>query len=194
MVEELIVNCLHLTDREDREILSKRQAKEQGYYIRYWEGMVISTDRKQGICLSFKKIIKNAKECGDKYCCIMEDDCQFFKAADGKLAWDYYLENMPEDFDIYFGMIYVGEIRDNRIISVFSAMTLFTVHERFYDFFLNIPDSCHVDRHLGLYSNQFKFMVCDKFVCEQDGSKSSNNLMQCDYTSYLKGRKIYGKD
>ncbi len=158
--------------------------------MRFWEGEIIRTDRKQGICKSFKKIISNAKECGEKMVTIMEDDCRFFAAG----AWDYYLEKMPDDFDMYHGQIYVGELRNNRIISVFSAMTLFTVHEKFYDFFLNIPDSCHVDRHLGLFSNQFKFMVCDKFVCEQDGSKSENNLMQCDYRPYLKGRIIYGQD
>lgn len=194
MREELVVHCLHLSEREDREITIKQQAQSQGFYMRFWEGEVYRTDRKKGICLSFKKIIRDAKECGDKMRCIMEDDCRFFKSEDGKLAWDYFLDNMPDDFDIYLGMIYVGEVRQNRIISVFSAMTLFVVHERFYDFFLNLPDSCHVDRELGKYANQFKFMVCPKYVCEQDGTKSDNNQMVCDYRSYLVGKSIYGRE
>lgn len=190
MTEELIVNCLHVFHREDREKLALSQAKEQGFYMRFWDGEIFPHDRKKGICRGFKKIVQDAKDCGYKYCCIMEDDCRFF----GHGAWGYYLEKMPDDFDIYHAMIYVGEIRQNRIIGKFSSMTLFIVHEKFYDFFLSLPDSCHVDLELSLYVDQFKFMVCDKFVCEQDGSKSENNLMTCDYTSLLVGRNIYGKD
>lgn len=194
MTEQLVLNCIHLTRREDREVSILREAKSQGLYLRFWEGIEIRTDRKQGICLSHKAIVKNAKECGMKMVAICEDDLIFNKSPDGKLAWEYFLEQIPEDFDLFFSMCYVGVVENNRLKSVFSGMTMYVVHERFYDFFLSLPDSCHIDRELGLYANQFKYLVCEKFCCFQDGSKSDNNFMTCDYTPYLAGRKIYGKD
>lgn len=191
MTEELIGNCIHLWHREDREQSIRKEAKEQGFYLRFWTGEEFRMDRKKGVCMSHKKIVQDAKDCGYKQVLIMEDDCCFF----GLGAWDYFLEHIPDDYDIYFAMIYVGNIdKDNRITNVFSGMTMYVVNERFYDFFLSLPDSCHIDRELGLYSNRFKFLVCDKFICYQDGSRSDNNMMTCDYSSYLAGRKIYGKE
>lgn len=193
--KELALHCLHLTRREDREISILQEARDAGLYLKFCEGLEIRTNRKMGITISFKKIVQNAKDCGMKMVAICEDDLIWYKSPDGKLAWDYYLDNIPDDFDTYHGQIYVGQITDNRIRSVFSAMTLFIVHERFYDFFLNIPDDCHIDRHLGLTSNIHKYMVCPKFVCYQFGGKSDNNQMIVEsYDPYLVGRKIYGKD
>lgn len=191
MREELIANCLHLSRRIDREESAIRQAKEQGYYLRFIEGIEIRTDRKQGICLGHKSIIRDAKENGYPMVCVLEDDTVWFASG----AWDYFLENIPEDFDIYFSMCYVCAIEENRIKGVFSGMTCYIVHERFYDFFLSIPDSCHIDRHLGLTANIHKYIVCPKFVCYQFGGKSDNNQMIVEsYDSYLVDRKIYGKD
>lgn len=193
--EQLALHCLHLTRREDREISILKEAQSQGVYLKFCEGLEISTNRKMGITQSFKKIVQNAKDCGMKMVAICEDDLKWFKSEDGNLAWDYYLDNMPDLFDLYFGMFYVGTERDNRIISVFSGMTLFTVHENFYDFFLSIPDDCHIDRQLGLTANIHKYMVCPKFVCYQLGGKSDNNQMVIEsYDAYLVDRKIYGKD
>ena len=191
MNEQLIANCLHLEHRTDREQSILQQALQQGMYLRFWEGIVNRHNRKEGICRGHKQIIRDAKENGYKYCVVIEDDALFFGAG----AWDYFLESMPDDFDIYFSMIYVGEITNNRITSLFSGMTCYIVAERFYDFFLNgIPDDCHLDRELGKHSAQFKFMVCDKFICEQmDNNKSDNTLTTTvSYRPFLKGRKIFG--
>lgn len=192
---EFPVNIINLPHRIERRLQAEQQAQEQQFYARFFEGIIEKHDRKKGICLAHKQIIRNAKECGDRFCIIAEDDILFFKSDDGKLAWDYYLDNMPDEFSLYMSMIYVGMIdNENRIRSVFSGMTMYTVSEVFYDFFLNLPDSCHIDRELGLYANQFKYLVCPKFVCYQDGSRSDNNFMECSYEPYLVGRKIYGKD
>ncbi len=188
---EFPVNIINLPHRIERRLQAEQQAKEQGFYARFVEGIVYPHDRKKGICLAHKQCVRNAKECGDKFCVIAEDDILF----NGIGAWDYYLENMPEDFSLYMSMIYVGMIdNENRIRSVFSGMTMYTVSETFYDFFLSLPDSCHIDRELGLYANQYKYLVVPKFVAYQDGSRSDNNFMTCSYEPYLVGRKIYGKD
>ena len=191
MTEELVVNCINLMHRKERKEQAIQQSKEQGFYIKFWQGIEYKHDRGRGVYEAHKQIIKDAKDNGYKMVCVMEDDAVFFASG----AWDYFLKNIPNDFDIFFSMIYTGDINnENRITTIFNAMTLYVVNERFYDFFLSLPQSCHLDRELGLTSNINKYFVCDKFVCYQDGSISDNNFMTCDYSPYLKGRKIYGKD
>ncbi len=192
MTEQLIVNCLHLFHRTDREQSILQQAREQGFYLKFHEGIENRHNRKMGICQSHKAIIREAKENGYPYCCVMEDDAIWL----GKGSWEYFLENMPDDFDIYFSMIYCGEIHNNRIMSQFSAMTCYVVAERFYDFFLDgIVDDCHIDRELGKHADRFKFMLCPEIPCEQMGGLSNNTLTKVnDYRPQLKrlGRKMYG--
>lgn len=191
MREQLIGNVIHLSHRNDRELSIKKEGQEQGIYLKFWEGIENRTDRKMGICQSHKKIVADAKENGYSYCAIIEDDAKFFASN----SWEYFLDMMPQDFDIFFSMIYVGEINnEHRIVSVFSGMTCYIVAERFYDFFLSLPDSCHIDRELGLTSNIHRYIVVDKFCTYQNGSKSDNNQMTCEYSSYLNGRKIHGTD
>lgn len=189
MREELIVNCLHLSSREDREKLAIQQAKEQGYYLRFFEGIEIPTNRKMGICMGHKMIIQDAKDNDYPFCCVVEDDISWF----GLGGWDYFLDNMPEQADIYFSFVYVGELKDNRIISVFSGMSCYIVYKDFYDFFLNLPNDCHIDRELGLTSNIHQYICCPKVPCEQIGGKSNNSQTTIvSYRPYLKGRKIFG--
>lgn len=190
MKQELIVNCLHLSSRDDREKLAIQQAKEQGYYLRFWEGIEIPTNRKKGICQGHKKIVQDAKDNDYPFCCIAEDDISWFAPN----AWDYFLENMPEDADIYFSFVYVGTVKDNRIVSIFSGMSCYIVYKKFYDFFLNgVPDDCHIDRELGKTADIHKYICCDKVPCEQVGGKSDNTRSTVPtYRPFLKGRKIFG--
>lgn len=190
MKEERIINVINLLHRELRLQQFHEQSLEQGFGYRVWPGIVYPHDRKRGVYEAHAQIVKYAKEQNLPYIMIAEDDCRFFAPN----AFNYFLENIPTDADIYFSMVYVGAIKDNRIVSVFSGMTMYIVFQRFYDFYLSLPESCHLDRELGLSANIHKYIVCDKFCTFQDGSKSDNSLMQCDYSPYLKDRKIYGKD
>lgn len=190
MREQLALNCIHLWERLDRYENIIQQQKEQGFYLRLHEGIVHRMDRKMGICQSHKEIVQQAKDNGQKMVAICEDDIVFF----APFAWEYFLDNIPDHFDLFFGMTYIADIVNDRITGLFSAMTLYVVHEKFYDFFLNLPDSCHIDRELGLTSNIHEYKIISKFVAYQNGSKSDNNFLTCDYSPYLEGRKIYGKD
>lgn len=111
-------------------------------------------------------------------------------------AWQYFLDNIPDDFDIFLGMWYACDlVEGNRIMQPFSGMTLYVVNQRFYDFYLSLPESIHIDRELGKHAEQFKILFADQIVCEQDGSYSSNvrtTVGLAGYRSYLKGRKIFG--
>lgn len=184
------INVINLPHRELRLQQFHEQSIEQNFEYKVWQGIEFQHDRKRGVYAAHSQIVRYAKENNLPYIFIAEDDCRWF----AKGAFDYFIDNMPEDADIYFSMIYVGNIKDNRINTVFSGMTMYCVFQRFYDFYLSLPESCHVDRELGLTANINKYMVCPKFTCFQDGSMSDNTRMQSDYSPYLEGRKIYGKD
>jgi hypothetical protein len=189
MIEKPIVNVINLPHRDLRLQQFHEQSLEQEFEYKVWPGIVFPHDRKKGIYAAHSQIVRYAKEENLPYVLIAEDDCRFF----AKNAFNYFIENIPDDADTYHGMIYVGSIENNRITSLFSAMTLYIVFARFYDFFLSLPESCHVDRELGLTAHIHKYMVCPEFVCFQDGSKSDSTFSTCDYSSYLIGRKIFGQ-
>lgn len=192
MKEQDTLNIIHLLEREDRYNLLIPELEKQrivDYVIH--EGFVNRHDRKEGICKSHKAIVQDAKDRELKRVHIAEDDVTFNCPG----CWDYYLSKIPESFDIFFSMVYVGtHDNNNKINSVCSGFTLYTVSERFYDVFLSIPDSCHIDRTITAMHSQYEFILIDKFIAYQNGTKSSNNFMVCDYSPYLIGRKIYGKD
>lgn len=187
--EEVILNIIHLPKRTDRHNSLLVQMDKQKINFRIWEGEIHKHSRKKGICRSHKKIVQWAKDNKQPFVVIAEDDIQFF--AEG--AWDFYLDNIPNDYDLYFGMIYNGIInKENKITTVCSGMTLYMVNERFYDTFLSIPDDSHIDRESTAFFNTHQLKVCNPFVCEQSGSYSDNSFRKCDYKPLLRGRDLFG--
>lgn len=185
---------LHLEKREDRKVNLLRELEIQrinDYII--MPGFVDHAAVFRGINLAHKSIVRLAKENGLKSVTIAEDDICFL----GKGAWQYYLDNMPEDFDMYLGMVYEGKIgEDNRLLTdpfTFSGLTLYTVHERFYEKFLSVKQMDHIDKSLGALAGEYKFYVCDKFVCKQLNGYSDQKKKDCKYDHYLKGRKLFGQ-
>lgn len=185
----MTVHCINLLHREDRRSRATRQAKEQGFEIRFWPGIINKHSLHTGICQAHKQIVQYAKEEKLSSVTIMEDDTRFF----GPGAFKHYIKHRPIAYDIYLGMIYVGKIEKNVVIEGWSGMTLYTVHQRFYDKFLSIPDDSQIDQRLGEMCRIYKFVVCNPFVCEQDGSYSDHKMSSCDYSSLLKGRLLFGK-
>jgi len=184
---------LHLKKREDRLSNLEKELKEQGidkYLI--WPGIIDLVAVFRGINLAHKSIVHFAKNKGLKKVTIAEDDICFL----GKGAWQYYLDNMPEDFDLYMGMVYEGKIGDdNRLLPdpfTFSGMTLYTVSDRFYDKFLSVKDMDHIDKTLGALAGEYKFYVCPEFVCKQLDGYSDQKKQDCKYEHLLKGRKLFG--
>lgn len=176
--------------REERVLSICKQSKEQGFAVRFWEGIIDNRGGFAGITLSFKKIVRWAKENNEPMVCIGEDDLIF--SAPG--AWQYYLDNIPDVFDIYSGGIYSGQIEGNRIMNGYSGNTLITVHKSFYDFFLNIPDTDHVDRRLGNYCFEKMYIVCQPYVVFQSQGYSDNHRRQTSHASYLESMKLFGRE
>lgn len=181
--------------REENVLSIAAQSKQHGFSVRFWPG---NTDenvfRSGNINRAFKQIVRDAKKNNLRMVCIGEDDLQF--TAQG--AWKYYLDNMPEDFDLYLGGIYAGQLEENRIINGYSGNTLITVHEKFYDFFLSANEDPlglgqgHLDRWLGNFCFEKKYIVCLPFVVKQIPNYSDNHRRVPSYQSYEKNWKYFG--
>lgn len=180
------VHTINLFKREDRLLSISKQAKEQHFALYVWEG-VIEQRPFIGIGKAHRQIIKYAKEQGLKYVTVCEDDCAFTSLN----AFDYYMAKKPEDFDLWLGMIYAGEIKDGRIMNGFSGLTLYTVHERFYDEFLATDPNDHLDRFLGNSAFKNKYYVCEPFVCHQTGGMSDNFRKEMNYKVYHDKMNFY---
>ena len=176
--------------REERVLSICKQSKEQGCAIRFWEGIIDKRGGYAGINLSFKKIVRWAKEQNLPMVCIGEDDLQF--SAPG--AWQYYLDQMPGQFDIYSGGIYSGQIEGNRIMNGWSGNTLIIVHERFYDFFLSLTDADHLDRRLGNHCFEKLFLLCQPYVVYQSQCYSDNHRRATSHKSFIEEMKLFGRD
>lgn len=175
--------------REERVLSICKQSKEQKFSVRFWEGIIDKRGGYAGINLSFKKIVRWAKEQNLPMVCIGEDDLIF--SAPG--AWQYYLDQMPEEFDTFSGGIYSGQIEGNRIMNGYSGHTLLTVHSRFYDFFLSITDADHLDRHLGNFCHEKMYLVCMPYVCYQSQGYSDNHRRATSHKAFLEEMKLFGR-
>jgi len=191
------LNIIHLPNdpkfphREERETSFIKQIQEQGITdYKVWDGIYEKHDPKKGICMSHKRIIQDAKDNNLPCCLIMEDDAVF--SAPG--AFDYFISQIPEDYDLFMGLIYVGTVKDYRVMNGFSGgVTLYVVHERFYDFVLDLPDSCHIDREMGLNCFDKLYLVCNPEVVFQKGGFSDNTRTKQYYDTYLEGKPMFGR-
>lgn len=188
-----MLNVLHLPHRTDRLELLLTQFKEQGITnYKLWDGKIGQSmkERRSNVAWGHKQIVQHAKDNNLPFVIIAEDDITFTS----KGAWAYYVMNMPQDFDIYFGMIYSSDkdaIVKNRIVKEVSGFTLYTVNSRFYDTFLDTPPDKHIDRVVtGKWAN-FKFLLPDKFMCYQNSTQSDNTMGKPDLSYFLRGREMF---
>lgn len=142
---------------------------------------IIKSDVVSSINASHKMIVREAKEKGEKEACIAEDDLMFTC----RRAWDFYLKNKPDSFDIYLACSYVVPIDYKKI----CGFHLYIVHERFYDKFLSIPDDVHIDTYFDTVEGEYVF--CHPFPALQRPGWSSNNKAKANYNSILRPEDIY---
>lgn len=172
--------------REERLLSIVYQSKQHGFTVRFWEG-VHEKIAKKGISKAFKKVIRWAKENNLPEVIIAEDDMVL--TAPG--AWQYYMDNKPEDFDIYLGGIYSGDMDGNRIINGYSGHTLITVSSKIYDLILSADEYKDLDRWLGTYCLEKKFIVCLPFVCKQIEGYSDNHRRRVEYKALHAEREYF---
>lgn len=183
------LNIITLPHRVDRHESFKKEMLEQGIEYNIRNGVEDKQFPYRGINRAHKLVVEWAKSEGLKNVIIAEDDIKF--SAPG--AWNYFMSQIPESYDLFFGMIYAGSVSDkNKILNGFSGMTLYSVHERFYDFFLKLPDADHIDRRLGRSAFIHEYFICDPNVCYQSGGYSDNKKQTLYYDEYTKNKKFFG--
>lgn len=153
-----------------------------------WPG-VIKQEPKHGISQAFKNVVAWAKSCGDKMIAIAEDDICFYGNGG---AWEYFLKNIPDDFDIYTGSYYSGDHNEQLVVKGFRGMTLTIIHERFYDRFLSIPENCHIDGGCAISGAVIK--VSPLFVAYQMISYSEQRKRMADDSRKHKNKLKYNGD
>lgn len=140
------LNILHLIERTDRRNFLLKQMYEYKIPFKIWYGFKVKGKPFTGISRSHKQIIQFAKNSGMGSVTIAEDDIQFTSPK----SWQYYLDNMPEDYDLYLSTISGGVVDEKTgTVSDWSGMILYTVHQRFYDAFLKADEEQNIDRWLS---------------------------------------------
>ncbi len=138
----------------------------------------------KAISRSHKQIVHFAKQNKLTEILIAEDDIHF--TAPG--AFEYFLANKPASFDLFLASIYWGKIEANNKVCDFSGLTLYMIHNKFYDTFLTLPEEENIDRVL---KNKGDFKVCHPFTAIQHAGLSDNTQAYCDYSDYISKRKLY---
>lgn len=163
----------------------QKEIETQGLEVKYWPAIKDPLNRSfVAIAQAHKQIIRDAKEKGLPMVCIAEDDLFFFAPG----AWQYYLGHIPEDYDIYLGVVFHGLNEDNTTDD-WCGMGLYIVNERFYDTFLSVNEVNHLDRELA---RKGRYVVCDPMVCSQRGGYSFQKRAWDTYERYLVGKRLFG--
>lgn len=183
-----IIYIIHLRNTEwsnERYLSFTKEMNEQCISdYRVWDG-IHDSNKIRAISRSHKQIVQYAKDALLPEICIMEDDCFFT----GKGAFEYYLQNKPVEFDIWLGGLSNLLKRQDDYITDFRGLLLYTIHERFYDKFLSIPENVNIDAGLkGLG----KYYLCPKIVCGERPGYSYHRKKNVDRTDLLKQYNVYG--
>ena len=135
----------------------------------------------ESINASHKRIVEDAKERGLKSVIIGEQDLHFT----AKHSWEYFLKNKPDDFDIYLCGTYIVPIENKKI----CGFHLYEVSEKFYDKFLSVSPTEHIDTAVCNLGGDYHF--CYPFPAIQRAGYSFNNKDQVNYNSVLDPKDIY---
>jgi len=191
----MFINVLTL-QRPERMDAFIAQSKVQGFSYREWVG-AIEDAPVRNINKSHRAIVQEAKEMGRCSVMICEDDIQFTC----KTAYKHYVDNMPQDYDVYFGGVSGGNIKLNdSTVSFFSGMFLYTVHERFYDAFLAADPDSNIDRwisNLGtkkiteMLGRPPVYKICYPMVAITSNGWSDNFGCEMDYSKYFRQYELY---
>ncbi|HXB45315.1 MAG TPA: hypothetical protein VNV85_14720 [Puia sp.] len=184
----MIINIINLPDRRDRLKILEKELKEQHITeYKIWAGIIDGQDNTaRGISKAHKQIVKYAKDNNLSEILIAADDVKF--TAHG--AFDFFLQNKLQDFEIYLASIYHGLINADNTVADFSGLTLYIVKDKFYDIFLEAGEDEDLDRSL---KNKGRFIVSNPFTAIQHNGYSDHLKKYCNYDSYLKERKLFEK-
>lgn len=176
-------NIIHNRAKNERYIILMNELATQGIVdYEIWDAVHDVTVIKS-INLAHKQIVKWAKENNQPSVLIFEDDIKFTDTT----AFEYYLRNIPEDYDIYLGGYFLGEVKDV-LLHEFTALHCYMVHERFYDIFLGTKDDIHLDQALAGLG---KYVPCQPIVAIQHNGWSDNARQYCNFDRIFQSKILY---
>lgn len=180
------LHIIHNNDDLKRLHQLKIELENQGidnYYL--WNAVYDERGTKQGINRAHKQIVQWAKENDLSFVTIAEDDLYFFD----KGAYQYYLNNEPEEYDLYLGGLFLGQVDENNETKQFTGLSLYKVNNRYFDTFLSAEENEHLDIALGYIGGTFK--VCNPFVVKQHNGYSFNEKRYMNYDAIFTHRKVF---
>lgn len=177
------INVIHNPENKERgvKMFSEILRQTARPLIVFWPA-IYDTPTCKGISRAHKQIVR--AHLNEPEVIIMEDDVRI----PSEKGLEYFLENKPDDFDLYLSGVYTGSPKDG-IVKTFSGLHLYIVNQRFYETFLKADENKPLDRGLA---GKGLFKVCYPYAAIQYNGYSENTGREENYDSYLKGRKIYG--
>lgn len=183
----MIINVINLTHRKQRRASLIAHLEDMGCLYRFWDGVYNpSVMGFKNVSDSHKKIVADAKQRNLKYVLIAEDDLRFSSPK----SLEYFCANIPDSFDLYLGMIYSGVIQDGRVMTGFSGLQFYLIHQKFFNVFLSLPDKKHLDQSLGEMAYKYEYHVCDPFICYGESGWSDNFNRQWVFKEERLPRKL----
>ena len=167
---------------EDKERLIAEFLEQGIENYKFWDAVVLKHSVIESINSSHKMIVSWAKENKLPEVCIAEQDV-FFTS---KNSWKYFLEQKPKEYTVYVGATYVMPPSQNLL----TGFQLYFVHSNFYDQFLSVPNSVHIDNAICDLKSNHK--ICYPFVALQRPGFSANN--PGEPVNYNKGCGVKEKD
>lgn len=149
-----------------------------------WDGIYKYDSAKKNINAAHKQVIEYAKLAKWEMVCVGEEDLKFFAPG----AWDFFIKNIPKDFDLYLSSVYVGDIKEDNTTDYFCGFGLYICHSRFYDSFLATDPNEHIDRSM---KGKGRFVVSNPFIAEQWDGWSANTGKEETYGRLMQGRNIF---
>jgi hypothetical protein len=160
------------------------EIKEQNIVdYKIWPGIINENTRK-AIAQAHKQIVLWATGQNKPSVIIAEDDIKFTS----KGAFDFFLANEPNDYDIYLGGIFHGKVNNDNTVLDFAGTHLYIIKQHFYSTFLSLPENLDFDRELA---HKGRYVVCNPFVAIQHNGYSDNKKRHQEYQMYLKNRAFY---
>lgn len=161
-----------------------------------WAAVPWSANVVKSISMSHKHIVRMARLAGVEEVFIVEEDVMFTSPDSVR----YFLENKPNDYDLYLGGCYgLNQLAKERIekagpgahaIHNFTGLHCYIIHSRYFDKFLSLPEDQHIDNQPGMG----QFYVCYPFIALQHPGWSANNRLKVDYnTTISENFKYHGQ-
>lgn len=188
-MEHLIVNVIYDNRRMEDEDRLINMFKEHSIDFALWDAIIDKKTVVESISASHKMIVSWAKSNEWPEVCIAEQDLYFPCIG----SWEYFLNNKPDDYDIYVGGNYLLNEPENYTapyykLNEYVGNQLIIVSEKYYDRFLSVPDLAHIDTAQKGLGN---FYACWPIAALQRPGFSANAGTDVNYNTNLKPEWIY---